>query len=51
MMDYITGLIWILIAIMQSFILGWKAWIIWSATVVIWIYIIRIEILKIKEGD
>ena len=43
-MDLFIGVSWIIISIMQTFLLGLKSWVVWSATIIIWLFIIRARI-------
>jgi len=44
--DLFVGTLWIVISILQTFILGWNSWAIWIATITIWLFIIRVNLLK-----
>lgn len=51
--DIIIGILWIIAAIMNTILLGWKSFAFWFAVPVIWAYIMKCrnyeEIIKVYE--
>ena len=49
--DLFAGFMWIIIAILQTFVLGWRSYALWIAVIVIWIYIWKVKKINDFIGE